>query len=75
MISGGAVPLKWCSQLYLVGARQPRYARGMGYRTLSTVADALKDAERYVGANPRILVTPECYSGGMAVNLISPGAA
>ena len=23
MISGGAVPLKWCSQVYLVGAAQP----------------------------------------------------
>jgi nickel-dependent lactate racemase len=75
MISGGAVPLLWCSQVYLVGAEQPRYARGMGYRTLPTVAEALRDAERYVGSNPRILATPECYSGGMAVNLIAAGSA
>ena len=71
MISGGAVPLKWCSQVYVVGASKPRFARGMGYRTLPTVADALKDAQRYVGSNPRVLATPECYSGGMAVNLIA----
>ena len=75
MISGGAVPLKWCSQVYLVGAEQPRYARGMGYRTLHSVNEALEDAQRYVGSNPRILATPECYSGGMAVNLIAAGAA
>ena len=69
MISGGSVALKWCSQVYLVGAEKPEYARGMGYRTLSTVGEALKDAEHHVGKNPRILVTPECYSGGMAVNV------
>ena len=74
MISGGAVPLRWCSQVYVVGAEQPRYARGMGFRTLRTVAGALTDAERYVGSRPRILATPECYSGGMAVNLIATGA-
>jgi hypothetical protein len=73
MLAGGAVPLKWCPQVYLVGAEKPGYARGMGYRTLPTVAGALKDAERYVGSKPRILATPECYSGGMAVNLASRG--
>ena len=41
----------------------------MGYRTLPTVSAALKDAQRYVGTNPRILATPECFSGGMAVNV------
>ena len=75
MISGGAVSLKWCSQVYVVGAEQPRYARGMGFRTLPTVADALHDARRYVGSNPRILATPECFSGGMAVNLIAAGTS
>jgi hypothetical protein len=75
MVSGGAVPFKWCSQVYLVGAKSPRYARGMGYRTLASVAAAINDAERYVGSNARILATPECYSGGMAVNLIARGAS
>lgn len=69
MISGGSVPLKWCSQAYVVGAQVPGYARGMGYRTTVSVQDALRDAERYVGKNPRILCTPESFSGGMAVNL------
>ena len=63
--------LKWCSQVYVVGAQKPRYARGMGVRTLPTVDHALKDAERYVGSNPRVLATPESFSGGMAANLIA----
>lgn len=71
MTAGGSVPFKWCSEVYMVGAQKPGYARGMGYRTLSTVQDALKDVERHVGKNPRILCTPECYSGGMAVNVAS----
>lgn len=75
MISGGSVPLKWCSQAYVVGAQAPGYARGMGYRTMGSVPDALRDAERYVGKNPRILCTPESFSGGMAVNLAAQGAA
>lgn len=69
MIAGGSVSMKWCSQSYLVGAQAPGLARGMGYRTMGTVGGALRDAERYVGKNPRILATPECFSGGMAVNL------
>lgn len=69
MITGGSVPLIWCSQTYVVGAKAPQYARGMGYRTSGTVAEALRDAERYVGNNPRILCTPESFSGGMAINL------
>lgn len=73
MISGGAVPLKWCAQAYVVGAQAPGYGRGMGYRTMPTVKAALADAERYVGRAPRILCTPECYSGGMAVNLAVEG--
>ena len=71
MTAGGSVPFKWCSEVYLVGAQKPGFARGMGYRTLASVQDALKDVERHVGKNPRILCTPECYSGGMAVNVAS----
>ena len=69
MVSGGSVPLKWCSQVYLVGAQKPGFARGMGFKTLPRFDDALLDAKKYVGSNPRILCTPECFSGGMPVNL------
>jgi len=71
MISGGSVALKWCSQIYLVGAKNPGIARSLGYRTIQKFSDAMIDAERYVGKNPRILCTPECYSGGMPVNLVA----
>ena len=69
MISGASVPLKWCSQIYVIGAEKPVYARGMGFRTLKNIEDAIQDAKKYVGSNPRILCTPECFSGGVAVNL------
>jgi hypothetical protein len=69
MIAGGSVVQKWCSAAYVVGARLPGQARGMGYRTAATIEDALKDAARFVGVSPRILCTPECFSGGVAVHL------
>jgi hypothetical protein len=69
MISGGAIPAQRCSAVYVVGAKKPGYARGVGFSTLSTVQDALKAAERCVGKNPRILCTPECFSGGAPVHL------
>ena len=72
MTSGGSVSLKWCSQVYVIGAKEPKFARGMGFRTLPSLESALRDAERYVGKNPRILCTPECFSGGMPVNLTIP---
>ena len=69
MISGGSVPNLYASSVYVVGAKQPQYARGMGFKSVATMADALKDAERYVGKNPRILCTPRCFTSGVAVNL------
>jgi len=75
MMSGGCVPLKWCSQIYLVGAKNPGIGRAMGYRTMKTFEAALVDAQKYVGKNPRILCTPECYSGGMPVNVRARGAS
>ena len=72
MIAGGSVPFKWCSKIYMVGAQKPGIARTIGYTTMNKFDDALKDARRYVGNNPRILCTPECYSGGMPVNVTCP---
>ncbi len=69
MISGGAILGQRTSAVIMAGAKMPVYARGMGYQTVATFPEALKQAERYVGKNPRILCTPECYSGGAAVHL------
>jgi hypothetical protein len=33
----------------------------MGMKTRATFAEALKDAERYTGANPKILALPKTF--------------
>ena len=69
MISGGSVPATVTSAVYVVGARAPRYARGMGFTPVATFDQAMKHAERYVGKNPRVLCTPTCFTSGVAVHL------
>jgi hypothetical protein len=69
MISGGAILGKRTQAVIMVGAQKPVYARGMGYIPVATFEEATKLAERYVGADPRILCTPECFSGGAAAHL------
>ena len=69
MTSGGAVAIQRSSAAIIVGGEKPGYARGMGFRTESTFDSAMQLAERYVGKNPRVLCTPECFSGGVAVHL------
>ena len=60
MVSCGHVAEKETSAIYIVGAYEPGYARGMGMKTRGTFAEALKDCEKYVGKNPRILALPRC---------------
>jgi nickel-dependent lactate racemase len=69
MISGGSVPALRTSAVFMPGAKAPEYARGMGFIPVSTFAEAMQRAEKLVGKNPRILCTPECFSGGMPVHL------
>lgn len=69
MISGASIVSERTSAAFVVGARAPQYARGMGYIPTNTFADAMKRAERYVGRNPRVLATPEAFSGGVGVHL------
>ena len=71
MISGGSAPLLWTSAVYITGAKAPGYARGMGFIPTSTFEEALDGAKKIVGLNPRILCTPECFSGGVTVHLHS----
>ena len=61
MISCGHIAEMHCSAIYIVGAYEPGYARSMGMKTRSTFAEALKDAERYTGANPNILALPRTF--------------
>jgi hypothetical protein len=69
MISGGSASLLWTSAVFMVGPKAPGYARGMGFIPLTTFEEAMTQAKRIVGPNPRILCTPECFSGGVAVHL------
>ena len=70
MISGGSVPALWTSAVFMPGAKAPEYARGMGFIPLEQLRDeAMQRAEKIVGKNPKILCTPECFSGGVAVHL------
>ncbi|MCL4394886.1 MAG: lactate racemase domain-containing protein [Chloroflexi bacterium] len=61
MISCGQIAEMHTSAIYLVGAYQPGYARAMGLKTRATFEEALKDAERYVGAHPKVLALPRTF--------------
>lgn len=69
MISGGSVSELWTSAVLLVGPQAPQYARGMGFTPMRDFGEAMRQAEKLVGRNPRILCTPECFSGGSPVHL------
>jgi lactate racemase len=58
MISCGHIAEQHCAAVYIVGAYEPGYARGMGMKPRATFAEALQDAERYTGSNPKILALP-----------------
>jgi len=55
----GGLAREAASAVYIAGARKPGFARGMGAVPTATVADALVEARRHVGRDPRILVVPE----------------
>jgi len=61
MVACGTIALKHTSAIFIPGARKPGYARGMGCIPTNTFKDALREAEKYVGKNPRILVLPGCF--------------
>ncbi|MDO4787978.1 MAG: lactate racemase domain-containing protein [Johnsonella sp.] len=47
------------SAIYIVGANEPGYARGMGFKTRASFEEALEDAKKkYVGSDPNILALP-----------------
>lgn len=69
MISGGSAALLWTSAVLIVGAAAPGFARGMDFVPTATFEDAMERAQKIVGKKARILCTPECFSGGVAVHL------
>ena len=62
MMSCGHLAEEHLSATYIVGAREPGFARGMGLKTRATVEEALKDAMRkFVGDKPNILALPRTF--------------
>ncbi|TVQ39623.1 MAG: DUF2088 domain-containing protein [Spirochaetaceae bacterium] len=61
MISCGHIAETHCAAIYIVGAQEPGYARGMGMKTRATVDEALTDAAKIVGPDPNILVLPKTF--------------
>ena len=69
MISGGAVTSQRTTAVFMPGAKVPKFARGLGYIPTNTFEDAMERAIKIVGKNPRILCTPEAFSGGVGVHI------
>ncbi len=62
MMSCGHIAETNTSAIYIIGAEQPGYARGMGLKTRATFEDALEDAKKkYVGEHPNILALPLAF--------------
>jgi hypothetical protein len=55
----GGLARELCSAVYVVGARNPGLARGVGATPVSSIEAALAEASRYVGDHPRVIVVPE----------------
>ena len=63
MMSCGHLAEEHTSAIYIVGAREPGIARGMGLKTRSTFEEALADAEKkIVGPDPNILALPMTFT-------------
>ena len=63
MMSCGHIAEMNTSAIYIVGAREPGIARGMGLKTRATFEEALEDAKKkIVGPNPNILALPRAFT-------------
>ena len=62
MISCGHIAEMNTAAIYIVGAQDPGYARGMGLKTRATFEEALSDAMRkFTGPQPNILALPGTF--------------
>lgn len=63
MMSCGHIAEAHTAAIYIVGAMEPGWARGMGMKTRATFEEALADAKKkYVGENPSILALPKSFT-------------
>ncbi len=62
MMSCGHIAEMNTSAIYIVGAQEPGFARGMGLKTRATFEEALEDAKRkFVGKEPNVLALPLAF--------------
>ena len=61
MIACGHIAEMYTSAVYIVGAYEPGYARAMGMKTRATFVEALRDAQKYTGGDPKILALPRTF--------------
>ncbi len=63
MMSCGHLAEEHTSAIYIVGAREPGIARGMGLKTRATFEEALADAKKkFVGESPNVLALPGAFT-------------
>ena len=63
MISSAHIAEMNTAAIYIVGAQDPGYARGMGMKTRPTFESALEDAmKKYLPENPSILALPQTFT-------------
>ena len=74
MISSAQIAEQHASAIYVVGAKEPGLARGLGMRTRATVAEALEDARKIVGPDPKVLALPKAFTRpAVHLHLEEPG--
>ena len=69
MIACGQIALQRTSAVFIPGAEKPEYARGMGCIPTATFEEAMEQAVKITGPDPKIICTPEAFSGGAGVHL------
>lgn len=71
---GGLVD-QYARAVFIVGAREPGYARALGCVPVPTFEQALRLAERHVGKNPRMLIVPRLTTVQVHVRAANGGVA
>jgi len=62
MIACGHIAEMNTAAIYIVGAQEPGFARGMGLKTRATFEEAFADAKKkYVGETPNVLALPLAF--------------
>jgi hypothetical protein len=59
MLYTGGIAQRRASAIYLPGAKDPAMARSMGLIPTRTFDEAVAQAAKYVGRQPKMLVLPE----------------